>query len=465
MFIKTRIKLIIRKRSNEANSGSICLLFTQNRNPQRISLNKFVPLDAWENTNGNFIKSNYPNAKELNLFLRAQLSKAEILIMDHERENKSLSFTQFKELFFDAKATSFIQFCSDELLRRLESGNYSKETIRSNRSKLAKLERFAPKLTYQELDVRFLEKYERHMKLDLGNDANTVFAAMKFIRTMLNAARKLDLTEVYPFDKYKVVYKKDTRDRLIKEEVEMLQKIYDQNTLEEGKQEVLKYFLFACYTGLTWSDLVSLKYSEIERKLSSYVIHKRRKKTDQVFVVPLISNAKRLIDITQEQGKVFPNMISNQKANLGIKEIIKTIKIRKHVTFHVARHTFGTVALNNGIPKEVVQKMLGHASSHQTDLYSKVLDDYIITEMKKMDDPIPSDIIPNNLDADVMNDYKKVRAQLISSRIMNDKSEREMAHILGTTEDRYMGIEKGEFALNVLELLTLKRVLGVAIEV
>jgi len=52
--------------------------------------------------------------------------------------------------------------------------------------------------------------------------------------------------------------------------------------------------------------------------------------------------------------------MSNQKMNAYLKEIADLCKIKKPLTFHIARHTFATtVTLNNGVPIESVAKMMG----------------------------------------------------------------------------------------------------------
>ena len=67
--------------------------------------------------------------------------------------------------------------------------------------------------------------YESYMRNEKGNSTNTIFTAMKFLRTMVNAARNQGWTEVYPFKNYKLKFEKNTRDRLNIHEVELLQKL------------------------------------------------------------------------------------------------------------------------------------------------------------------------------------------------------------------------------------------------
>jgi len=77
--------------------------------------------------------------------------------------------------------------------------------------------------------------------------------------------------------------------------------------------------------------------------------------------------------------------MSNQKMNGYLKEIADLCEITKLLTFHIARHTFATtVTLNNGVPIESVAKMIGHTSIKTTQIYAKVMDHKISSDMKQL---------------------------------------------------------------------------------
>ena len=80
-------------------------------------------------------------------------------------------------------------------------------------------------------------------------------------------------------------------------------------------------------------------------------------------------------------NKLLP-VASNQKVNAYLKEIAVGCKIKKTLTFHLARHTFATtVTLSRGVPIETVSKMLGHTNLSTTQHYAKVLDLKISRDM------------------------------------------------------------------------------------
>jgi site-specific recombinase XerD len=106
--------------------------------------------------------------------------------------------------------------------------------------------------------------------------------------------------------------------------------------------------------------------------------------------IPLLEYAKEIIKKYQEQRlketkEVFP-VISNQKINKYLKEIMDSIGIRKKITFHSARHTFATVVtLSNGVPIETVSKLLGHTKLSTTQIYARVLESKVGSDVSNLE--------------------------------------------------------------------------------
>ena len=62
-------------------------------------------------------------------------------------------------------------------------------------------------------------------------------------------------------------------------------------------------------------------------------------------------------------------------------------KIKKNLTFHIARHTFATtITLSNGVPIETVSKLLGHTKIATTQIYAKVIERKVSDDMKLLND-------------------------------------------------------------------------------
>ena len=135
-----------------------------------------------------------------------------------------------------------------------------------------------------------------------------------------------------------------------------------------------------------------------------YWIITKRQKTHNPVKIPLLKKALDLIEFYKEDTRsiinntLFPR-ISNQKMNAYLKEIASEAKIKKNLTFHMARHTFATtVTLTNGVPIETISKMLGHRKLTTTQIYAKVLERKVGEDME---------ILRNKLEVATESDLKK----------------------------------------------------------
>jgi len=163
----------------------------------------------------------------------------------------------------------------------------------------------------------------------------------------------------------------------------------------ERLNTVRDMFVFCCYTGLAYVDVHKLKRSEIVKGVDDNLwIYTSRQKTDTLSRIPVLPEALSIIREYEDHPQCVVKdallpVMSNQKMNAYLKEIADLCKIEKPLTFHIARHTFATtVTLNNGVPIESVAKMMGHTSIKTTQIYAKVMDHKISSDMLKLRDKL-----------------------------------------------------------------------------
>ncbi len=58
-----------------------------------------------------------------------------------------------------------------------------------------------------------------------------------------------------------------------------------------------------------------------------------------------------------------------------LKNWLKAAGITKHITFHCARHTFGSLQVDAGTGIYTVQHMLGHKNVETTQIYANMADE------------------------------------------------------------------------------------------
>ena len=141
---------------------------------------------------------------------------------------------------------------------------------------------------------------------------------------------------------------------------------------------VKKAFLFSCFTGLRYSDMRSLLWSEIHTAADGetrYIEH-RQVKTKKTVTIPLSEEALRWMP-KQVDGidRVFHELkVSTSTVEVILKEWMKDCKIDKHITYHCSRHTAATTLLTLGANLYVVSKLMGHSSIQMTEVYAKIVD-------------------------------------------------------------------------------------------
>ena len=156
----------------------------------------------------------------------------------------------------------------------------------------------------------------------------------------------------------------------------------------ERLAQVRDLFVFCCYTGLAYVDVLNLTPHDIAIGIDGEKwIFTNRQKSDVASNIPLLPQAISIIEKYKahpkviQSGKVLP-MSSNQKMNSYLKEIADLCRIDKNLTWHVSRHTFATtVLLSNDVPIESASKMLGHTKLKSTQHYAKVLNQKVSRDM------------------------------------------------------------------------------------
>lgn len=247
-----------------------------------------------------------------------------------------------------------------------------------------------------DLKMAFVTEYEHFLNVHQKMQSNTVMKYIKILKQILNFAVALDWIPSNPFGQFKCTYKNPDRIVLTQDEIDVL---YFKTMPNQRLEEIRDVFLFSCYTGYAFSDVELLTTDSIVKGIDGEIwIHANRVKTDVRENVMLLDIPLKIIekykdnDFCKTKGRLLP-VISNQKYNAYLKEIAAICNINKLLTTHIARHTFATtVTLANGVSLESVSAMLGHASIKTTQIYAKVVQSKLSTEMKGLKEKLNTPI-------------------------------------------------------------------------
>lgn len=135
-------------------------------------------------------------------------------------------------------------------------------------------------------------------------------------------------------------------------------------------------FLFSCYCGLRYSDIVQLKWKNIVMCDNSIAIDKKLQKTQTMIHLPLNKKAISFLpERTKPNDLVFKLPKSLVTTEAYIKIWSEFAEINKHVTFHTSRHTFAVNILAKGGDIYTLSKLLGHKRVTTTQIYADILDE------------------------------------------------------------------------------------------
>lgn len=308
---------------------------------------------------------------QLNATLDDMMGKLNNFILELFRNNQQFDFNKLNAFWEKSNhSNSFIDFVRNRIEDRTD---LEESTRKQHRTLLQSLEKFG-KINYMDdLTKANITLYDEFLHQQ-GISQPTIYNYHKRLKRYLHEAMKFGLLDTDPyiglhFERGKF----EKRKYLTEEELGMIRSC---KINVSSIDRVRDLFLFQCYTGLAYADFEKFDFEkDVEERNGKYIIADRRKKTNEDYKIVLLTPA---IEILKKHNYKLP-IISNQKYNVALKVVAQYAGIDKNITTHMGRHTFAVFALNNGVPIEIVAKMLGHTNIRTTQIYAKVLN----TEVEK----------------------------------------------------------------------------------
>lgn len=270
--------------------------------------------------------------------------------------------------------TDWMKVYHDYVMKR--GGSKSASTW-INRS-IAELEEYNGKVTLAEVDREYLLGFMERLLTrkaytrDHGKLAKeTVFMHMDYIRAALNYAVKENLLQKSPYKGIKrsmVAGKETKREYLTVDEIKRLIKTPCR------RPDMKAAFLFSCFCGLRIMDIKLLCWKNIIRNNGKWQVEITQYKTGVLLYLPLNMNARKWLP---EQGDASPDDPVFPTLSIWYKHVLsdwaKDAGIDKKFSFHVARHTFATLALTAGVDIYTTSQLLGHTTIRHTQRYARII--------------------------------------------------------------------------------------------
>ncbi len=289
----------------------------------------------------------------------------------------------------EQSSTTLLALRAEELNAQLESCSVG--TYRNNRYADRLLNSFVRSRSERDvslsaLTIEFFEDYRFYLKME-GYAPATINSHLCWLSRLMYRSVCQGTIRFNPFEevKYGTVERKPRF--LSKGDVTKLLAFPLQ---DEGAELSRRMFLFSVFTGLDFVDLQGLRASQIETNSEgNRYIRKVRQKMKVESLIPLHPIAEQILALytkAKSRGdyKIFPDTMSDWKLLSHLKAVGLACGIRTSLTWHRARHTFGTLTLEAGVPIESIAKMMGHSSIASTQIYAQVTDQKIAKDMERL---------------------------------------------------------------------------------
>jgi len=400
------VDFIIRKCRENKKRALIYARITVDGERKEISLKESIDASAWDNK-GECIKGKGASVKSLNEYIEEVRFKIKSKYRLLHENNALITAETVKQAYLGEhtaqkghKLTELLDY-----FQKIWEGKSKEGTFKNYRTTIQYIKLFVVQLRasgdlyLSEINMQFatdLEYYIRNKPVKehdpcAGN--GVAKHIQRFKRIMKWAVDEINWLKVNPVTSYSCPIKSTRRKKLSIQELVALEA---QTFADETIRYVNDLFLFSCYTGLAFVDVMQLHTSHFEWETNGTVWCKvYRTKSEELSPVPLLASAKNILKRFQKDDInagtfIFPR-VTNQHVNRSLKIIQAICNIETPMTFHVARHTFAkTVALKNGIPLETVQMMMGHTKITTTQIYADVDEEKIIGDMAGLEDKLNS---------------------------------------------------------------------------
>ena len=369
MLQKIRFRLIYnrKKQLNSEGKALVQVECLQNGRRSYFSTRVYIKPEQWEN---GFVV-NHPLADDLNAYIYQFILDMQKVEFDFIRHGSAHTLAQLRNAVLNSMSASapiadFINSVNKH------SANRGKHTLDSYQTLIKHISRFQKNVTLKDIDVDFLNRFASWSK-EQGMSPSTVSGRLKNLRAIVNEAivRKLISADDDPFKSFRIPKIRSREESLTMDEVNKLAAL----KLRGRIGHIRDAFVFDCYCGLRFSDLTNLTDKDITTIHGKKWILLQTRKTGDTARVPIERIFRGKAMKVLEKYSNISNLArigNNASANRTLKEVFAKAGIRKNAHFHLARHTFITLCIEEGVSITTVQMMAGHSKIETTRGYAKL---------------------------------------------------------------------------------------------
>ena len=245
------------------------------------------------------------------------------------------------------------------------------ESVRKHLGDFIRKKTGADDIPFEDIGEDFISEFCNYLMENCSLSRSTAWVYQIPLKHLVAAAFSKGVIQRNPFSMFHL--SPDVKERSFLTESE-LRKMMDINLKGRVKSLARDLFVLSCWTGLSYVDMIGLtKNSLVERKDEIWIVA-RRKKTKKPFQIKVLEPAAAILKRygKKSKSKYFFKTGCYNYLNAKLKDIADECGITKRISFHCARHTFATMAINNGMSIESVSQILGHSSIKTTQIYTRI---------------------------------------------------------------------------------------------
>ncbi len=379
------VRAVLRKKKNKAGLCPIAIRITKDRKSTFVSTGQYINEKYWDNRN-RAVRKSHPNSNAINNYILSKVAEANRKTLEAEMKPEYQTVSEIrnnviviKELDFFAVANIHLQ----NLKGRNKHHQYDTEFGR-----LKKFKEFLrqDELCFSKLTPSLLKRFEGYLLESKRRSPRTAVNYLILIRTIYNLAISEGIVDRgrYPFGKGKITIRIPESQK-IGLNMDEIMKLEAANNLSEAQQKAIHVWLISFYfAGIRVGDVLKLKWSDIVDDR----LHYRMDKNSKLVSLKIPEKAKKIFTIYRKLQKqntlIFPylenNNLSNPKEisvrtqsvtrnlNRALKRAAKQLDIKKNMSMHIARHSFGNIS-GDKIPIQMLQRLYRHSSVTTTIRY------------------------------------------------------------------------------------------------
>ncbi|WP_350292583.1 site-specific integrase [uncultured Croceitalea sp.] len=380
-------RIVLRKKPNKQGKYPLVIRISKNRKVSYIYLGKYIDEKYWSENNGQ-LKKSCPNYAHLKNFLDTKLAEIGKTILSIQTNKEVVSARELKnQVVSRIQKKDFFQI-SDDYLNNLEEKNKLNQ-LSSDKARISNIRRFhsSTSLPLNEITVNYLKQLISFLKTNRKISERSIVNHLVVIRTIFNIAIKESIVDgrLYPFGSkgIKIRFPEVEKIGLNSHEVKNIENL---SKLSPEEDHARNLWLFSFYfAGIRASDVLKLKWKDIYDGRLHYRMNKNSKVLSIIIPNKALSILKKYkTPEIREDDFIFPELqLANKKdakdiwkkSKYGIKKtnrylklVAEKAKIQKHLTMHIARHSFGNIA-SDKISIQMLQKLYRHSSITTTMMY------------------------------------------------------------------------------------------------